>query len=50
MLARQAGQWFGHPRLHLLPEFIGNFPRLRFGHAASISTPSNTAILFTDKL
>jgi hypothetical protein len=34
----------------MLPEFIGNFPRLSFGHADSINTISNHTTLFTDKL
>jgi hypothetical protein len=41
---------FGHQGLGVLPEFIGNFPRLRFGHAASINNALNRATLFTDKL
>jgi hypothetical protein len=41
---------FGHQGLDVLPEFIGNFPRLSFGHAGSINNVSSRAMLFTDKL
>jgi hypothetical protein len=40
----------GHQRLHLLPQRIGNFPGLSFGHANSINTILNHTTLFTDKL
>jgi hypothetical protein len=49
-LAFRTFRGFGHQGLHVLPEFIGNFPRLSFGHANSINTILNHTTLFTDKL
>jgi len=38
---------FGHQGLNVLPEIIGNFPRLSFGHADSINTISNhTTVIY----